>query len=63
MVLVFSSACLDRPGGSQLRLNRRALLQSGLRHLHDPVDEQPQAQVGRHPPGAGVRRGQQAELL
>jgi hypothetical protein len=34
-----------------------------LGHLHDPVDEQAQAHLGRHAPGAGVRRGEQAGIL
>ncbi len=54
---------LDRPRPVEPPLDRRALFGRGLGHLHHPVDEQPQSEVGRHPPGAGVRRGEQPEHL
>lgn len=31
--------------------------------MHHPVDEQPQPDIGRHPPRAGMRRGEQTPFL
>ena len=54
---------LDRLVAVDLRLDRRPLARVGQRGLHDPVDEQPEPGLGRHPPGRGVRMGQQPALL
>ena len=52
---------LDRPGLRQPPLDRGAFLGARLGDLHHPVDEQPQPALGRHAPGAGMRRGEQPE--
>ena len=58
-----ASASSIGPPRSSRRLDRRALLGARLGRLHHAVDEQPQPALGRHPPGRGVRMGEQAELL
>ena len=46
-----------------LAIDARALLASQIPELEQRVDEQPQALLGRHAPGAGVRGVDEPELL
>ena len=50
-------------GGGDLALDGDAVGLAEIADLHQRIDEEPQAELGRQPAGRGVRRIDQAELL
>ena len=62
----FAEGGLDRlrlADGGELGLDRLPLRLGEIADLHQGIDEEPQAEFGRQPPGRGMRRVDQAELL
>src|SRR5207248_2114794 len=57
---------LDRlgvPGAGDLRFDRLAVALGQIADLHQGVDEEAQPDLGRQPPGGGMRRIDEAELF
>ena len=62
----FAKGCFNRlrlADRRKLGLDRLPLRLGEIAELHQRIDEKPQAQFGRQPPGRGMRRVDQAELL
>ena len=54
---------LGLPGARHLRFDIVPVVFGEVAHFHQRVDEEAQAELGRQPPGRGVRRIDQPELL
>jgi len=54
---------MDLPAARDLGLHRAAVVLGEIADLHQGIDEEAQPKLGRQPPGGGMRRVDEAELL